>query len=123
MRLLIVTGLFGCGSIDGTLRVEGEPVEPSRCHNLARIGLSGVDLDLPDGRAVRLFRDGDELVEVGFFPDPNGERGVSLGPCVEGEARETNVSTGDVFHVRGEATLSCEEPVAIEGSVTFGGCD
>jgi len=120
--LIALWCVAGCGSVDGTLKVDGAPVALARCHNLARIGLSGVDLDLEDGRTVRLFREGDDLVEVGFFSDPASDLGVSLGPCVEGEATETNVRSGDIFHVRGEATLACEDPVTLEGSLAFGGC-
>jgi hypothetical protein len=71
---------------------------------------------------IRLFRQGTNITEVGFFESQVTEEGFLVGACATGSIRDTNVKTGEVVQLEGEATFSCETPLAIGGSATFSGC-
>lgn len=114
---------FGCGAkARGDLRIDGEPVRFSACANLASVGFDGVDLEITDGRVLRLFREGEALTEVGFFDDPRSDVGAWLGPCVDGFAEDSDVVANGVPLLRGEATLACADVFEITGSVAFERC-
>lgn len=123
MRFAWVLGLLAaCSSVSGDLRIDGELVEFRRCTNLEVVGFDGVDLHLVDGRVLRLYREGEQIADVGFFDDPAADFGALLGPCATGTVEDSDMETQDVRMLRGQARFSCEEPFAIRGDISYQGC-
>ena len=115
--------LLACDNVEGELIVEGAVTEVVDCTSAIPLGWEAVDLELSNGATVRLFRNGvDDIVDVGFFPDPQSNQGYLVGDCATGTVSYSGVSSDEVDYLRGEARLSCDTPVQIEGRAKFGSC-
>lgn len=123
MRTVVITmGLAACSSVEGTVSIEGSPVVFETCTSLVPKGFEGVDLEIDDGRTLRLFREGETVSSVGFFDDAASDAGLLVGGCATGSIRDTNTSKGEVVLLEGEASFDCTDPLTIGGDVTFRGC-
>ncbi len=122
--LLFFFALFftACTQVSGSLTVEGQDSPLQTCNSLEPLGFEGVDLEMSNGTTIRLFREDDKIINVGFFESPEDQTGFLVGDCATGEISDQNSSTNKVTDLTGDARFNCVDPLQIEGVVEFSNC-